>query len=221
MQIKEFQDKANTLISQLEALINTMPHKGDTAATSQKIALLNDLKQVQMSVTGTEQKDLVKVFTRQVSDDPDPDAESEIIRVFDENDEVVFSKSLCYLPQIFDGEEMDIQLLKDYLVFEEGLMSINDILEGITRRTVLALANDLGIPVEERSIDRSELYIADEAFFSGTGAQVAWIQKIDNRTIGDGKRGEITGKIQDLFFRVVRGNESHYDKWCTKLDVGH
>ena len=131
MDIQTFQQKANTLISQLEALINTMPHKGDTAADSQKIALLNDLKQVQMSVTGTEQKDLVNVFTCQVADDPDPDAESEIIRIFDENDTVVFSKSLYYLPQIFDGGEIDIELLKTYLVFMEGLMEETDILEGI------------------------------------------------------------------------------------------
>ncbi len=120
---------------------------------------------------------------------------------------------------VAEGSAMNFFLVRDGVLVTPS--KSNDILEGITRRTVLALAKDLGIPVEERSIDRSELYIADEAFFSGTGAQVAWIQKIDNRMIGDGKRGEITGKIQDLFFRVVRGNESQYDKWCTKLDVGH
>ncbi|MBP9691647.1 aminotransferase class IV, partial [Candidatus Woesebacteria bacterium] len=96
----------------------------------------------------------------------------------------------------------------------------DDILEGITRRTVIQLARDAGIPVEERVIDRSELYVADEAFFCGTGAQVAWISHIDKRQIGDGKRGAIAGKIQDLFFSVVRGNEEKYEEWCTKIDAG-
>ena len=75
----------------------------------------------------------------------------------------------------------------------------------------------MNIPVQERPIDRSELYIADEAFFSGTGAQVAWIATIDHRTVGNGKRGPVAGKLQDMFFRVVRGMEPKYDAWCTKI----
>ncbi|MDI6883241.1 MAG: branched-chain amino acid transaminase [Patescibacteria group bacterium] len=96
----------------------------------------------------------------------------------------------------------------------------DDILEGITRRTIIELARDLKIPVEERSIDRTELYIADEVFFTGTGVQVAWVAKIDGRTIGSGQRGEITAKIQDLFFKIVRDEHKKYSpKWCTKVKL--
>lgn len=91
----------------------------------------------------------------------------------------------------------------------------DETLEGITRRTILKLASDNGIPVESRSIDRTELYIAEEAFFCGTGVQIAWIGKIDNRVVGNGTRGPITQKLQELFFSIVRGNEEKYHRWCT------
>lgn len=93
------------------------------------------------------------------------------------------------------------------------------ILEGITRRTILELAADLGIPVETRPIERSELYIADEIFLSGTGCQIAWVASVDHRSIGDGTRGPVTEKLQDLYFRVVRGQETSYAKWCTKVSA--
>lgn len=93
----------------------------------------------------------------------------------------------------------------------------DDALEGITRRTIFTFAKDLGIPTEIRTIDRSELYISDEAFFCGTGVQLSWIAKIDNRTIGNGKRGPLTAKLSDLYFSVVRGNEQKYQEWCTKI----
>lgn len=92
-----------------------------------------------------------------------------------------------------------------------------DVLEGITRRTIIELANDLKIPVEERYIDRTEVYIADEAFLTGTGAQVAWISEVDGRKIGEGKMGPITGKTQKLFFDIVRGKEKRYLGWLTKV----
>jgi hypothetical protein len=134
MDIQTFQQHANTLISQLEALINTMPHKGDTAADSQKIDLLNALKQVQMSVTGTEQKDLVNVFTCLISDDYNDgnepmDKVHEIIRVFDENDTVVFFDYLNNLDLVQNGE-LDLEALKAHLI-DEGVMQETDILEGI------------------------------------------------------------------------------------------
>lgn len=91
----------------------------------------------------------------------------------------------------------------------------DDTLEGITRRSVIQLAQDIKIPTESRTIDRTELYIADEAFLCGTGVQIAWIAKIDGRTIGKGKRGHITKKLQELFFSAVRGNEKKYQSWCT------
>jgi branched-chain amino acid aminotransferase len=92
-----------------------------------------------------------------------------------------------------------------------------DVLEGITRNTILHLASDLKIPIIEREIDRTEVYIADEAFLSGTGAQVAWISEVDGRVIGNGKIGPITAKIQKLFFDIVRGKEKKYVNWLTKI----
>ena len=92
-----------------------------------------------------------------------------------------------------------------------------DVLEGITRNTILQLASDLKIPIIEREIDRTEVYIADEAFLSGTGAQVAWISEVDGRVIGNGKIGPITAKIQKLFFDIVRGKEKKYVNWLTKI----
>lgn len=92
-----------------------------------------------------------------------------------------------------------------------------DVLEGITRRTIIELSRDLKIPVEERYIDRTEVYVADEAFLTGTGAQVAWISEVDGRKIGDGKIGSITAKIQKFFFAIVRGKEEKYSRWLTKV----
>jgi branched-chain amino acid aminotransferase len=95
----------------------------------------------------------------------------------------------------------------------------DDILEGITRRSVIQLAKDMDISVEVRSIARSELYVAQEAFFSGTGVQVAWIGQIDKRRVGDGKKGKITSLLQEKFFGIVRGEDEKYKDWCTKIKV--
>lgn len=93
-----------------------------------------------------------------------------------------------------------------------------DILPGITRDTVMILAEkELGIPTEMRRIDRTELYIAEEAFFCGTGAQIAPIAEIDHRKIGNGGVGPITKKLQDLYFQVVRGQLEAYKEWCTPV----
>lgn len=93
-----------------------------------------------------------------------------------------------------------------------------DVLEGITRDTIIELAQkELGLEVVERPIDRTELYLAEEAFFVGTGAQVAPIAEIDRRPIGDGRIGPITREIQALYFRVVKGQEPKYRHWCTPV----
>lgn len=94
-----------------------------------------------------------------------------------------------------------------------------DVLEGITRRSILQVAADLGIPVEQRSIDRSELYIADEAFFCGTGVQVAWIETIDGRTIGTGTDPEVTRSIREVMFDTFRGRNDRYSQWITPVNV--
>ncbi len=93
------------------------------------------------------------------------------------------------------------------------------ILEGITRRSLLQIAQNMGIPTIERPIERSELYIADEVFLSGTGCQVAWVEQIDKRTIADGKIGPITEKLREKFFKVVKGEDKDYQEWCTKIKV--
>jgi branched-chain amino acid aminotransferase len=109
----------------------------------------------------------------------------------------------------------------NFFMVRDGILTTTpksaDVLEGITRRTVLELAQELKIPFQEREVDRTELYIADEAFFSGTGAQLAWIAEIDGRVIGTGKVGPITAKLQKLFFSIVRGNEQKYAGWLTRI----
>jgi branched-chain amino acid aminotransferase len=94
-----------------------------------------------------------------------------------------------------------------------------DILEGITRRSMLRMATDAGIRTEEREIDRTELYIADEAFFCGTGVQVAWIEAIDGRPVGKGRMGPITTHLQTAFFDTVRGRSTRYAGWITRVQV--
>ncbi|HLI52147.1 MAG TPA: branched-chain amino acid transaminase [Thermomicrobiaceae bacterium] len=96
----------------------------------------------------------------------------------------------------------------------------SDILEGITRRSLVEFARDAGIPVEERAIDRSELYIADEVFLCGTGVQISWVQEIDGRTVGNGERGPIAAQLQDTFFNLVRGGESPYGHYLTRIKIG-
>lgn len=109
----------------------------------------------------------------------------------------------------------------NFFIVRDGVLmtpaKYSDILEGITRRSIIELAKDLEIPVEEREIDRTESYIADEAFLSGTGVQVAWIGEIDGRKIGSGKIGPITQKLQKLFFDIVRGKEKKYSRWLTRV----
>lgn len=95
-----------------------------------------------------------------------------------------------------------------------------NILEGITRRTIIHLATEeLDLAVEEREIDRSEVYYADEAFFCGTGVQVAAIASVDHRPIGAGRIGPVTSALRDLYFRVVRGQEARYRDWVTPVYV--
>jgi branched-chain amino acid aminotransferase len=92
-----------------------------------------------------------------------------------------------------------------------------DVLEGITRRSILTMAQDAGIPTEQREIDRTELYLADELFFCGTGVQIAWIETVDGRPIGSGRCGPITAQIRDLFFDTVRGRNDRYAEWLTPV----
>jgi len=93
-----------------------------------------------------------------------------------------------------------------------------NILEGITRDAVITLAREeLGLTVIERAVSRSELYVADELFFTGTAAQVSAVGEVDGRVIGDGQIGPITAKLQKLFFGVVRARNPKYAHWCTAV----
>ncbi len=91
----------------------------------------------------------------------------------------------------------------------------NSVLGGITRATVIELARDKGIPVEERAITRDELYTADEVFLTGTAAELTPIREIDRRAIGAGSRGPIAATLQKAFFDVVSGREAKYERWLT------
>ena len=105
--------------------------------------------------------------------------------------------------KVAEGSAMNLFIVKNNQLITP--MVTDGILEGITRETIMSMAKDLGISVVERQIDRTELYNAQEAFFCGTGAQVAPVTKIDHRNLADGKPGPITTKLKDLYFEIVRG----------------
>lgn len=93
-----------------------------------------------------------------------------------------------------------------------------DILEGITRQAVMQLISDvLGLQVVERDVDRSELYVADEVFFCGTGVQVSPVTRVDGRLVGNGQPGAVTNRVQRAYFRAVRGQDKRYKHWLTAV----
>ncbi|MCU0479784.1 MAG: branched-chain amino acid transaminase [Anaerolineae bacterium] len=109
-------------------------------------------------------------------------------------------------------------LVRDGKVYTPGVA--DNILEGITRRSIIQLLRDeLHIDVIERNIDRTEVYISDELFMCGTGVQVAAITRVEHRQIGDGKMGEITQAIRNLYFDVVSGRVEKYRHWLTPVYV--
>ena len=117
---------------------------------------------------------------------------------------------------VSEGSAETFFMVRDGVLITPSVTS--DILEGITRRTLMQLARDeLRIPVKERSIDRTELYVCDEAFLCGTGVQVAAIASVDNRPVGDGRIGPITKKLRDMYFDIVRGKVPKYRMWCTPV----
>jgi branched-chain amino acid aminotransferase len=95
-----------------------------------------------------------------------------------------------------------------------------DILEGITRDAVMELAEkELGMPVAERDVDRTELYAADEVFLTGTGFQIAPVTEIDGRPVGDGQIGPVSGRLQELYFKAARGENPDYASWTVPVEV--
>ena len=97
----------------------------------------------------------------------------------------------------------------------------DNILEGITRRTILELLRkELSVPVVERSIDRTEIYLADEILLCGTGAQIGAVTRVDHRPVGAGKMGPVVSALRALFFDVVRGRRREYRHWCSPVYSG-
>ena len=94
---------------------------------------------------------------------------------------------------------------------------LTSILEGITRNSIIKIAEDAGIKTLEERFTRDELYIADEAFFTGTAAEVTPIRESDGRAVGEGKPGKITKKLQSIFFAIVKGENKKYKGWLTKV----
>jgi branched-chain amino acid aminotransferase len=119
--------------------------------------------------------------------------------------------------KVAEGSSCNLFIMRDGALITPPISS--DILEGITRRTVMQLAQDLGIPTEQRAIDRSELYIVDEAFFCGTGVQLAWIEKIDGRTIGTGTRGPVAAQLSKKLFDIFRARTNEHQEWLTPVKI--
>ena len=113
---------------------------------------------------------------------------------------------------VAEGSGENIFVIKDGVLHTPELTSC---LSGITRATVFRLAEELDLQILERRITRDEVYIADEAFFTGTAAEVLPIQSLDGRKIGSGSRGTITEKIQKAYFDQVRGNRTANEEWHT------
>jgi branched-chain amino acid aminotransferase len=115
-----------------------------------------------------------------------------------------------------EGSAMNIFMVRDGVLITPPVT--DNILEGITRRSVLELArSELGVPVVERSIDRTEAYIAEEFFMTGTAAEITAVTQIDNRPIGSGKMGPITTKLRELYADVLRGRNSKYKAWNVEV----
>jgi len=94
---------------------------------------------------------------------------------------------------------------------------LTSLLEGITRDSIMQIAKEAKIPLKEERFTRDEVYIADEAFFTGTAAEITPIREVDGRKIGLGKRGKITEKLQRIFFEIVKGKNKKYESWLTRI----
>ena len=115
---------------------------------------------------------------------------------------------------VAEGSGQNIFIVKDGNLLTPELTCC---LNGITRRSVIQIAKDKGIDVQERQITRDELYTADEIFFSGTAVEITPIRSVDKVAIGPGKRGEITTVIQETYSAIVRGEAKEYDHWLSRV----
>jgi len=115
---------------------------------------------------------------------------------------------------VSEGAGENVFIVKNGKIYTPDLASC---LDGITRDSVLTMARDMGIEIIEKRITRDEMYCADEAFFTGTAAEVTPIRELDKRVIGEGSRGPITEKLQAMFFDVVAGKAPQYRHWLTLI----
>ncbi len=115
---------------------------------------------------------------------------------------------------VAEGSGENFFMVRDGIIFTPELTSC---LDGITRKTIFQLADECGYEIREKRITRDEVYVADEAFFTGTAAEVLPIREYDGRVIGEGKRGPITTKLQDLYFKAVKGELAQHSDWLAPV----
>jgi branched-chain amino acid aminotransferase len=126
--------------------------------------------------------------------------------------------SLTQEGHVSEGSAMNLFMVRKGKLVTPAITE--NILEGVTRDSIITLAkNELGLEIEERVVNRTELYRADELFFTGTAAQVAPITKIDSRPVGTGKVGEITSALQKIYFDVVKNKAPRYADWCSLVKL--
>ena len=116
---------------------------------------------------------------------------------------------------VAEGSGENIFIVRDGMIYTPDLTSA---LEGVTRDTIMVFARDLGIDVKEKRLTRDEVYIADEVFFTGSAAEVTPVVELDNRTIGTGRRGPVTRKLQTMFFDQVHGRKVRHPEWLTYVE---
>ena len=115
---------------------------------------------------------------------------------------------------VAEGSGENIFIIRNGVIYTPELTSA---LDGITRQVLMTLAEKIGVEVREKRITRDEVYTADEAFFTGTAAEVTPIRELDNRAIGAGSRGPITEKLQTMYFDLVHGRLDGYDDWLDRI----
>jgi branched-chain amino acid aminotransferase len=115
---------------------------------------------------------------------------------------------------VSEGAGENVFIVRDGIVYTPDLASC---LDGITRDAVIRIARDQGLEVREKRITRDEMYCADEAFFTGTAAEITPIRELDDRAIGSGSRGPITERLQKIFFDTVAGREDRYRHWLSPV----
>lgn len=126
-----------------------------------------------------------------------------------------YDEALLLDPQGFvaEGSGENVFIVRDGVLYTPELSSA---LDGITRKTIIGLATEMDMPIVEKQISRDEVYISDEAFFTGTAAEVTPIRELDNRPIGSGTRGPVTKELQSKYFKIVHGEVEKYAHWLTK-----